>query len=127
MPNTLAIKATTRLFSWMRQGLHAGLAAARTDVADGHLAVPMRVRVNNLRDVDVPVKLYGPGDVTGVDPREVIRTDPHHLLGDFEPNYFPLSNLIVRTSPGSSLPRLRTRLADCNHGSVWSWFRQRLL
>ena len=90
MPDTLAIKATTRLFSWMRQGLHAGLAAARTDVSDGHLAVPMRVRVNNSRDVDVPVKLYGPGDVTGIDPREVIRTDPHHLLGDFEPNYFPL-------------------------------------
>src|SRR5262249_5043461 len=34
-------------------------------------------------------KIYGPGDVTGVDPREIIRTDPHHRFTNFEPNYFP--------------------------------------
>jgi hypothetical protein len=49
---------------------------------------PFGLRVNDAREVDVPVNLYGPGDVTGLDPREVIRTDPHHLLTSFEPVLF---------------------------------------
>ena len=35
------------------------------------------------------VRLYGPGDVTGMDPQQVVRTVPRHLALDFEPNYFP--------------------------------------
>ena len=83
--------ATYRLFSWMRQGLLAGVTdATGAASAPGHLVLSIRLRVNNPRDVDVPLQLYGPGDVTGLDPREVIRTDPQHLMTDFEPNYFPM-------------------------------------
>ena len=32
---------------------------------------------------------YGPGDVTGMDPKQVVRTVPRHLALDYEPNYFP--------------------------------------
>src|SRR5262245_12773525 len=88
MPDNTTAK--TRLFSWLRQGLHAGVTAAGSSAPDGHLAVPIRLRVNDAQEIDVPVKLYGPGDVTGLDPREIIRTDPHHLFTNFEPNYFPL-------------------------------------
>ena len=35
------------------------------------------------------MRLYGPGDVTGIDPQQVVRTEPRHLATDFEPNYFP--------------------------------------
>ncbi len=35
------------------------------------------------------VQLYGPGDVVGIDPRHVIRTDPRDGTPSFEPNYFP--------------------------------------
>src|SRR4029434_2388933 len=63
--------ATTRLFSWLRQGLHAGLTAAGSPATDGHLVVPIRLRVNGAQEINVPVKVYGPGDVTGVDPREI--------------------------------------------------------
>jgi hypothetical protein len=83
--------ATCRLFSWLRQGLLAGVTnATDTGNAAHHLVLTIRLRVNNQRDVDVPVRLYGPGDVTGLDPREVIRTDPQHLMTAFEPNYFPM-------------------------------------
>ena len=74
MPDNTTAK--TRLFSWLRQGLNAGLTAAGSSAADGHLAVPIRLRVNDAQEINVPVKLYGPGDVTGLDPREIIRTDP---------------------------------------------------
>ena len=40
-------------------------------------------------DIDRQVRLYGPGDVTGIDPQQVVRTEPRHLATDFEPNYFP--------------------------------------
>src|SRR5262245_363738 len=77
------------MFSWIRQGLHASITAGSTSVEDGHLSVPMRLRVNSANDFDVPVQLYGPGDVTGIDPRAVIRTEPQPFSTDFEPNYFP--------------------------------------
>ena len=37
--------------------------------------------------MDVPLRLYGPGDVIGIDPRAVLRTDPLGHTADFEPNY----------------------------------------
>jgi hypothetical protein len=36
----------------------------------------------------MPVRFYGPGDVTGIDAREIVRTEPRHQTTDFEPNYF---------------------------------------
>ena len=33
MPDTSTTKATTRLFSWLRQGLHAGITAAGGAIA----------------------------------------------------------------------------------------------
>jgi len=89
MPDSPAT-AVVRLFSWLRQGLHAGITAATASgTSDGHLAVPMRLRVNNSSPLDVPVQLYGPGDLTGIDSRVVIRTEPQPFATDFEPNYFP--------------------------------------
>ncbi len=35
----------------------------------------------------VSVHLHGPGDVVGIDPRHVIRTEPRDLTVNFEPNY----------------------------------------
>ena len=33
------------------------------------------------------VELLGPGDIAGVDPRVIIRTEPRALTVNFEPNY----------------------------------------
>ena len=33
------------------------------------------------------VQLYGPGDIVGIDPRAVIRTEPLNWITNFEPNY----------------------------------------
>jgi hypothetical protein len=51
--------ATYRLFSWFRQGLLAGLtnSASATPATNGRLGLPIRLRVNNTRDVDVPIQL----------------------------------------------------------------------
>ena len=41
------------------------------------------------QDVQHDVALYGPGDVIGVDPRAIVRTDPRDQITSFEPNYLP--------------------------------------
>jgi hypothetical protein len=37
--------------------------------------------------VDQPIALYGPGDITGIDRRAIIRTEPRDWNTNFEPNY----------------------------------------
>ena len=41
------------------------------------------------QDVQHDVALYGPGDVVGVDPRAIVRTDPRDWITNFDPNYLP--------------------------------------
>ncbi|MDK2742064.1 MAG: hypothetical protein H8K03_09935 [Nitrospira sp.] len=84
-------QATYRFFSWLRQGLLADLSNVGGSPATnaGRLEYPVRLRVNDGQPVDIDAQLYGPGDVTGLDAREVIRLEPPRFMTDFEPNYFP--------------------------------------
>jgi hypothetical protein len=76
---------------WARQGAAAGiqtpdsLGAGQAGVA----STMVKLRINNTDDIDRQVRLYGPGDITGIDTQQVIRTEPRRLATDFEPNYFP--------------------------------------
>ena len=55
----------------------------------GIVSVAVGLRVNDTDPVERQVRLYGPGDITGIDARQVVRTEPRHQATDFEPNYFP--------------------------------------
>jgi hypothetical protein len=76
---------------WVRQGAASGIQRRDDLKADqpGVVSVPVNLQVNKAVDVGRQVHLYGPGDVTAIDPLQVIRTEPRHLANDFEPNYFP--------------------------------------
>ncbi|MGZ9270878.1 MAG: hypothetical protein ACXW6T_17305, partial [Candidatus Binatia bacterium] len=76
---------------WVRQGAAAGIETADSMGANqaGVVSLPVKLRINNTAEIDRQVRLYGPGDVTGIDPQQVVRTEPRHLATDFEPNYFP--------------------------------------
>ena len=76
---------------WVRQGAASGIQTPDSLSANqaGVVSVTVKLRVNDTPDIDRQVRLYGPGDVTGIDPQQVIRTVPRHLATDFEPNYFP--------------------------------------
>lgn len=76
---------------WVRQGAASGIPTSDSLAADqaGIVSVPVKLRINNTEDIDRQVRLYGPGDVTGIDARQVVRTEPRHQAADFEPNYFP--------------------------------------
>src|SRR5258708_4588894 len=83
--------ATYSFLPWVRQGLAARAdSAGGLTVKDGNVEMRICVGVNRNNLSDVPAQLYGPGDVVGIDAREVVRTEPQNSMTDFEPNYFPL-------------------------------------
>ncbi|GAA3480670.1 hypothetical protein [Streptomyces yanii] len=104
-----------RFFSWSRQGLAAGIPAGPQGSEGGRAVLPVTLGVtkNGQADsVDVKLRLYGPGDVLGIDVRQIIRRDPPPLTAQFEPNYFPavefdLPDYPWLFSPEASGPRLR--------------------
>ena len=83
-----------RYLPWVREGAAHALrqprharARARTARQQAAVRLPVSLLVNDATRVDVPLRLYGPGDVIGIDPRAVLRTDPLRHTADFEPNY----------------------------------------
>ncbi|OXM50376.1 hypothetical protein [Amycolatopsis alba] len=79
---------------WLRTGLTTRI---KGDVAGPRATIPIGLRLTGdaiedgkpalNREFTQPVQLYGPGDVVGVDPRAVSRTEPKPGITNFEPNY----------------------------------------
>jgi hypothetical protein len=76
---------------WVREGAASGIQTPDMSANQaGVVSVSVKLAVNNIPpEIERQVRLYGPGDVTGIDHLQVIRTEPRHLATDFEPNYFP--------------------------------------
>lgn len=76
---------------WVRQGAASGIQVVdRSSNQPGVVSVPVDLHISNdPTPIRQTVRLYGPGDVTGIDQQQVVRTEPRHLSFDFEPNYFP--------------------------------------
>ncbi|WP_409495782.1 hypothetical protein [Amycolatopsis sp. cmx-11-12] len=79
---------------WLRTGLTTQI---KGDVAGPRATIGVGLRLTGdaleknkpalRQDFTEPVKLYGPGDVVGVDPRAISRTEPRPGITNFEPNY----------------------------------------
>ncbi|MBA3371256.1 MAG: hypothetical protein H0T96_07375 [Thermoleophilaceae bacterium] len=88
-----------RFLPWARGGLGAGIApdasgprgrsTAKVTISVAHGRGPADI-AKDVHLVTKDVQLFGPGDVVGLDPRQVIRTDPAPGATEFEQNYFPL-------------------------------------
>ena len=77
---------------WVRQGAASSIPTTdpiKAPIKPGVARLSVGLSVNDRPEVERVVRLYGPGDVKGIDPRQVVRTEPRHLATDFEPNYFP--------------------------------------
>ena len=79
--------------AWARRGV--GAAISNPDQGSlpdrASLSVQLTLSVNGALSPAQPaaqnVELFGPGDVTGIDPRHVIRTEPRPFTTNYEPNY----------------------------------------
>ena len=88
----MAVNAVRHFLPWVRQGAAAGITIPDS-LGPGQVAeVSLSVSVQ-LTNFSVPardVRLYGPADVTAIDPRQIVRVEPRHLTTNFESNFFPL-------------------------------------
>lgn len=103
--------------AWLRKGIGRDIIEPDTlgssnGTALERAVVPMDVAVNS-RLVHKEFPLMGPGDVLGINPDNVVRTEPHDWVTDFEPNYlafieFYEEDLLWRFTPAAALgDRLR--------------------
>ena len=82
---------TYRFLPWARRGLADRVADTDTGGAlPARAKVTVGLTISAIAEERYDLSLYGPGDVIGVDPRLIIRTDPRPGSTDVEPNYFPL-------------------------------------
>ena len=83
---------------WLRTGM-----ANRIVTADGDAAVRLRATIDVQLDIvgeredgselsepiDRSVPLVGPGDIVGIDPRAIVRTDPRPWITNFASSHLP--------------------------------------
>ena len=81
--------ATYSFLPYLRQGLANKLhntGGARA-VYTVNLQIDADDGANSASPTPRDVELYGPGDIVGIDPRVVLKTDPLDWITNFEPNY----------------------------------------
>ena len=91
---------------WFRAGLATALDEPPPPGA-ARAAVPASLRLRaapSLGQLDIPVDLAGPGDVIGLDHREILRTEPYDGCPAFEPSYFPYVELASPDLPWRFTP-----------------------
>jgi hypothetical protein len=82
--------ASLSFLPWVRQGAAAAIANADTlDATPAAVAsVSPQMTLNGMAVTTTGIRLRGPGDAVGIDPNQVIRTDPRAGTNDFESNCF---------------------------------------
>jgi hypothetical protein len=78
---------------WARHGFAAEISTVDDLGAGGsgpaeRAAVPVSFKVNG-QPIAKEVQVLGPGDVVGINPRAIVKTDPRNWVTDFESNYLP--------------------------------------
>jgi hypothetical protein len=77
---------------WVQPGVAANIPDQATDqLTSGQpsrVVLPVSLSINNVA-MPQTVRLYGPGNVKGIDPQQIVRTEPKPGTNNFEPNYFP--------------------------------------
>lgn len=82
-----ADQATLSFLPWVRQGLAASIATPDTlGLQPAVTTLSPTLTVNGTGLSTPSVRLRGPVDVLGIDPNQIIRTDPRPNTIDFEPN-----------------------------------------
>jgi hypothetical protein len=88
-----------------------GLASAidRTQGDRGELTVTLKALFGSSEEsFDQKVKLIGPGDILGIDPRAIVRVEPRSNTNDFEPNYLAAIEFFEEDFPWRYSPQAPT-------------------
>lgn len=110
--------ASVVFLPWVRQGLAARITTADplTGPLPAQAPLGVSLAVNSTAAASVAVRLFGPADVLGIDPRQVVRTEPPAGTIDYESN-----DLAVVEFDNPDLPWLFTPAAADGQGRVRPW------
>ena len=86
---------------WVQRGLARAIGVA--DEPDAALAarvtLSVGLRVDGVGDVPASIRLYGPGDVTGIERGQITRTEPRPGSTSFEAGYMPAVEFVRADLP----------------------------
>jgi hypothetical protein len=110
--------ASVVFLPWVRQGLAARIAIPDPLKTPLPAQAPLGVTlgVNNVDAASVGVRLFGPADVIGIDPRQVVRTEPPAGTDNYEAN-----DLAAVEFDNPDLPWLFTPASADGQGRVRPW------
>lgn len=97
----MTVPAVYGFLPWVRSGL---ASAAKTQPTQNFVSMQVGLTVNTTATTPVAVRLYGPGQVTGIDPRAITRMEPTPGSVSFEPNYFPVVEFATPDFPWTFSP-----------------------
>ncbi len=83
-----------QFLSWARRGIgrniiEKDLLGAQPGTAEQRAKIPVTVKINESINNEKEFALLGPGDITGIQQKVIIRTEPLNGISDFEPNLLP--------------------------------------
>ncbi len=93
---------------WVRRGIATALRPADGDLSgvSANAQLPVTLRIDRHRNGQVvneqariDLRFYGPGDVVGIDPGQIARTEPRPFCRDLEPNYLAAVEFVAPDFP----------------------------
>ena len=106
--------ATYTFLPWLRQGISAKISQpdtlAQTDGPTDRAAVKITMQAASDKSgvdplpVEGEIQIVGPGDVLGINPRAIFRTEPRDWVTDFEPNYLAFIEFYFEDFPWRFTP-----------------------
>ncbi len=86
--------ATYTFLPWVRQGIANQISGQSGNRAV--IPVALTVKGDNVSGtgetsttVSKDIEIYGPGDITGLDSKTIVKVEPQNWITNFEPNYLP--------------------------------------
>jgi hypothetical protein len=107
---------------WTRRGLGAEITTPDDLGAGG--SAPERAVVSvgftiNAEPIAKDVELLGPGDVVGINPRAIVKTEPRNWVTDFESNYLPYIEFYEEDFPWRFTPATAANALDQSRLRPW--------
>lgn len=86
--------ATYTFLPWLREGI----ANQISGVSGNRATIPINLTVSGDKVdgngqqtglISKDIQIYGPGDITGIDGKNIVKVEPRNWITNFEPNYLP--------------------------------------
>src|SRR5688572_23294105 len=107
---------------WTRRGLSADITVPDDLGSDSGATERATVSVDfaiNSEPIGKDVEILGPGDVVGINPRAIVKTDPRNWVTDFESNYLPYIEFYEEDFPWRFTPATAANALEQSRLRPW--------